>query len=340
MRHDQSPASADFVRFAQALLMAKGNVSAAANIADATIRNTQAAYVLKSSVDAGGTADANWAGSLSSYVSMSQGFLESLPQLSVFDAILPAARQVPLATRIGAFTSTESGLTQGQGQPAPVSKFSLAASVLTPRLASGLIVITDELARSMSPYAFRLLTGELKKALAGATNRGFLAELADVANDSSAHASTGGTALEIAHDLGLLAADVITSALCKPFFVMSPANATAAAFKMSAQGEAAFPEMSPTGGAIAGIQVLTSDDLANAGDVLLIDGDALVIDPGWVTLDASDQTSLNMSDSPGDSNDGQMISMFQTNQTALRTLRWHGYELWRDAGVDFTGAAW
>lgn len=327
--------------FARCLLIAKGNVGVAAQVGENMLRVSNSLdMILKQAVDAGTTADPNWAGSLISYRAMNSAFLGSLTNISVFDSIAPDSRAVPMSTRIGAFSATVSGSVPGEGLPAALSQFALAGSILKPKVATAIVIVTEELSRSLQPTAQRTLSNELRKATAEATNRAFLAYLADLADDSNAHSSSGSTALQISADLALLAKDVISSGNCRPYFIMSATNASGLAFKPDTTGEPAFAEMSPLGGMVAGIQVLVSDALPHATDVLLVDADALALDTGIITLDSSGQADLLMSEDI-DSTDAQMTSMFQTNSVALRAVRWFGYELWRHDGVSIlTGCNW
>lgn len=73
---------------------------------------------------------------------------------------------------------------------------------------------------------------------------------------------------------------------------------------------------------------------------VLIDASAIVGDSETVAVDASEQAALQMITNPANGAQ-QLVSMFQTNSTALLATRWFGFELIRDGGVCvLTGAAW
>jgi hypothetical protein len=73
---------------------------------------------------------------------------------------------------------------------------------------------------------------------------------------------------------------------------------------------------------------------------VLIDGSAVVGDSDTVAVDASENAALQLASTPA-SGAQQLVSMFQTNSTALLATRWFGFELIRSTGVAvLTGADW
>jgi hypothetical protein len=95
-------------------------------------------------------------------------------------------------------------------------------------------------------------------------------------------------------------------------------------------GQPEFPGMTVAGGTLKGIPVITSQYLANVSGggnlvVALSAKDIFLADDGNVTVDASDQASLQMLDNPTNSAASgtatTMVSMYQTNSIALRAER-------------------
>ena len=78
--------------------------------------------------------------------------------------------------------------------------------------------------------------------------------------------------------------------------------------------------------------------------VLLKASEIFLSDDGGVTIDASREASLEMSDDPANES-GSVVSMFQTNQIALRAERYinwvprrAGAVVWRD-GIAYAPTA-
>lgn len=108
----------------------------------------------------------------------------------------------------------------------------------------------------------------------------------------------------------------------------------------TADGAIAFPNMSLAGGSIANIPIHTSDAAGEA--VILIDASALVAAADALELKASSAAALQMDDvpsmasaagSPSTPTAAQLVSLFQTNSTALKCERTFGFEIIREAGV-------
>jgi hypothetical protein len=101
--------------------------------------------------------------------------------------------------------------------------------------------------------------------------------------------------------------------------------------------------MTPNGGEIAGVPVLVSSQAptdSSGHSAVLIDGSAIVGDSDTVAVDASENAALQLASNPA-SDAQSLVSMFQTNSTALLATRWFGFELIRSNGVAvLSGATW
>ena len=123
----------------------------------------------------------------------------------------------------------------------------------------------------------------------------------------------------------------------RPAYYTTPAVARMLAFSRDALGNQAFPGMTPQGGTLDGVPVRVSQYLANNGGsggapfILVDESEIWLADDGSVTLDASEQASLQMDDAPTNSSSAtvtatSMVSMWQTNSIAMRAERfiWWG----------------
>jgi hypothetical protein len=113
-----------------------------------------------------------------------------------------------------------------------------------------------------------------------------------------------------------------------------------------------FPGMNIRGGDLLGVPTIVSDHVA-AGNVILVFAPEIYLsDDGTVTVDASREASIEMLDNPTNSPsdlDGStpaptatsMISMYQTNNVALRAERAVNWSKRRSTAVSLiTGAEW
>ncbi|WP_426699656.1 phage major capsid protein [Rhodanobacter sp. Col0626] len=312
----------------------------AAEIAEAMPGGQRVAIVLRSAIAAGTVADAVWAGPLVGYQSVASSFIESLRSISVFDRMLAdlAMRRVPLKTRLAVSSVAALGAEVGEWEAVPVSSLAIAGPGLSPRKVQALIAVTNEVIDGAGSAGSALLARELRAGVASATDGAFLSGLV-----TTGTATIAGTASPLA-DLGNLLDVVNTTGAGWPYLVVDARTANRLATKTTTGGDQAFPGMTPKGGELAGVPVLVSDGApaadSNGYAAMLIDASAIVGDSETVTVDASEQAALQMMSNPG-SGAQSMVSMFQTNSTALLASRWFGFELTRDSGVAVvTGAAW
>src|SRR4026208_1472498 len=105
-------------------------------------------------------------------------------------------------------------------------------------------------------------------------------------------------------------------------------------------GAKEFPDVNVLGGTFEGFPVITSQYATTAGSpdgnlVILVNAKEIFLaDDGGVTIDLSREAPLEMS-SDAANESGSVVSMFQTNQVALRAER---YVNWARARL--TAVAW
>jgi hypothetical protein len=152
--------------------------------------------------------------------------------------------------------------------------------------------------------------------------------------------SVGGSdSTAVLSDLAALLSAVSLAPSSKPIFVFRPEDTKALALLAGASGGLLFPELGATGGQIAGVPVLPSDQLA-AGTALLIDATGVACGSGALTLDSGEHAALQMSDSPA-TGPTNTVSLLQTDSKALRVERYFVSELARaDAVALLENVAW
>ena len=249
-------------------------------------------------------------------------FIPFLGRSSAFYYLFDAGgmNRVPLRTRVSWTTATATAFVVGEGAAVPVSRVGVDGLGVQRRRVSSLIILTDKMLRSMGVSGEGLISREIRRGMAKAVDEVFF----DVAIDSATPtiASAGNDAWATAIDLRALNASTL----------------------VTSTGAFAFPDMGATGGDMLGIPAIVCDAL-EAGTLALVDGTGFVGDAELITIDASNDTSVEMVDDPTNNSvtptATTMVSMFQTNSTALLGTAWFGVHRIRDNALALlTDVAW
>jgi HK97 family phage major capsid protein len=365
-QHEKTEPGILMARYAMCLVKAKGNHEQAFRLAEkhyprseAVVRvlkaqaegaDLQSMMLTKAAVAAGTTTDSTWAAPLVDQATFAGDFINYLrPRTLIGQANF---RPVPFNVRIVGQTSGGSASWVGQGKPKPVTKFDFNATTIPFTKIAAISVITQELARFSDPSAEMLVRDSLADAvIARVDNDLFDPDLAAVANVSPAGLLNGVTPVAVVSNtidyndpqsvrcaIALLWAPWDSTYLgTRPAYYTTPSVARMLAFSRDALGNQAFPGMTPQGGTLDGVPVRVSQYLANNGGsggapfILVDESEIWLADDGSVTLDASEQASLQMDDAPTNSSSAtvtatSMVSMWQTNSIAMRAERfiWWG----------------
>jgi hypothetical protein len=231
-----SAANLDFTKYAKSMLAAKGNPSEALQLAMArgasprlremfeapvAIAKIKDQLTVKAPVAIGSVGGSTWGDELAPYVEASTAFVTSLAPFSAFDRLLSdnAFTRMPLRTRISIASSAALGSSVSELAPKPISAMSFAQEYLTAYKAVAMLVISDELAKSTAPGANDLFAGELRKAVALATDTKFL-EIISASTGVSSSPSTGLTAAQFLADLGTALQSVEVGANSKLYLIL------------------------------------------------------------------------------------------------------------------------
>lgn len=328
-----------FARFAAALGAAKGELSTAMAIAHKRFpEDKRLHHVMKAAVDAGTTQDPTWAGALVEYNEISQDFVDFLRPKTVIGQFgqggIPALRSIPFNVHVKGQTSAGSAQWVGEGKLKPLTSSGYNDVYLGWAKIAAISVATDELLRFSNPSAERLIRDDLAGAVIERMDADFLAitsaAIANVKPASITNSLTSygaGTASPEADIAGLWsAADSGNFDLTSAVYITTPAVARKLSGMTTAADNKRFPEMTPRGGSIEGISVIVSNHADTNSFVLVFASEIWLADDGVVTLDASREASLIMSNAPEADSQGEdaltPVSMFQTNQVAFRAERY------------------
>ena len=302
-------------------------------------------FLLKAAVPGGTTTETTWAKPLVNYTNLAAEFIEFLRPQTIIGKFgtggIPSLTRVPFNVRIPSQTVGGDGYWVGQGAPKPLTAFGYSYVSLGYTKVAAISVITKELARFSTPSAETLVRNQLTAALIDRIDTDFVDPgHAVAANVSPASITNGLVALTSA---GTSAANVITdlTAIIGAFveghynatslvLIMPNTLALALSLMTNSLGQPEFPAMTVNGGTLKGIPVITSQYAANVSGggnlVIAVSAkDIFLADDGNVTVDSSDQASLQMLDNPTNSAASgtatTMVSMYQTNSIALRAER-------------------
>lgn len=327
--------------WAKTLAIAGGHHAEAVRLAEQLDVSNRVKSVIKSPVPGHWNGDPDVSG-LADAQHISTQFQTFLRNSSLFYRALDSGMvKVPLRTRLGWTTATATGFVAAEGAAVPVSRMKIEASGITRQKANALIVLTNEMIKTAGPAGEALIAREMRRGVSQAVDEQFITIALD---DVSPLSSNGTDARSAARDLGDLLAAVGLTSESRPLFGAAPDVARAASTLVNDAGSFVFPDMTPTGGTMLGIDVVVVDALS-AGELVLIDATGLAGDSELITIEASNDTSIEMENEPEsdtvEPKATELVSMFQTHSTAIMATAWFGAFRFRDqAAAVISGIAW
>lgn len=291
-------------------------------------------FYQRAAVQPGSTSSETWGADLANYQTMANAFAVSIRNYGAFDKMIAGGmRVVPMRVRVGAVTTGASGATPAQFAPKPISRLTVSAGTLTETKAIVILTVTQELARFGDTMAQDLFANELAAGLAVVTDQTFIAALQ---SGATSFASSGVTAEAIRQDLRTAALSITTGIKSRLWLIVPPAILKTLATVQTTAGDAAFDGLHATqGGSISGIEVVPSDGCP-ASTMLLVDSSQVVVANEGLTIDASDQPSIQMEDTSPDSPataSTNLISLWQMNWLGLKAERWFAVSKITTTGV-------
>lgn len=348
------PKGTAFTRYAMALARSKGNLMHAAEMAKSWTDTPEVETVLKAAVAAGNTTDANWASKLVEYETLASEFVELLRPATVIGRIT-GMRNVPFNVRMA--TQTGGGVYGwvGEGAAKPVGSLAIGELTLRWAKASGIIVITEELAQQSSPSAEAVVRDDMVAGIASFLDAQFIDPgVSEVTNVSPASVSNGvtpitasGTSADaLRADLADMWAPMLAANLnvASGHFVMSPQMAMRLSLMLNPLGAREFPGISATGGTLEGYPVVTSNSVPSdsAGEkIFFVIANEVFFSEGGIMLDVSREASLQMDSAPDNPSDAStvMVSLWQRNLIGLRAERYINWKKRRAQAVGYITAA-
>jgi len=313
----------------------------------------------KTAVAAGTTTDSTWAGALVTTTTLASEFLEYLRPRTIIGQFgangVPSLRRVPFNVRIVGQTTGGSAAWVGQGKLKPLTKFDWSPTTLLWAKIAAVAVFSDELGRFSSPSADVMI----RDGLAAAVIARIDTDLVDptkvaVANVSPAsltsgilgNAPSGTDEAAVRRDMNKLLGAFLdgNQDITQAVIIMPNTVALSLSLMVNSLGQPSFPQMTMRGGTLLGIPVITSQYAATTttagspwgGNLVVVvnANDVFLADDGQVSVDASREASIEMESDP-ENQSGTVVSMFQSNQIALRAERYINWARARTTAVDF-----
>lgn len=284
----------------------------------------------KAAVAPGTTTDSTWAAPLVGEESaVFADFAEFLRPETIVGKFgtgnIPALRNVPFRTRLIGQTTGGDAYWTGEGQAKGLTKFDFAGTSLDPLKVAAISVITKELAMDSSPNAEVLVRDGLRDALVARLDSDFInpsiaaipgVRPASITNGVTPIDSVGTDAEAIRCDLrALLATFIAANNAPRTGVILMPTILALALSQMqNPLGQSEFPNLGMTGGIFLGFPTIVSDHIPE-GYVFLVNASDIYYGDGEITVDMSDQASLQMDDAPDNPTTAStvMVSLWQRN---------------------------
>jgi HK97 family phage major capsid protein len=202
------------------------------------------------------------------FTATSQSFLDSVGVYSAFLRIAADKNfvQVPLRTTIRVLTSGPTAAVVGEDVPDPVMHVTADIDAIEPVKVMSHLAVADDLLRLGGSNVDTMIGNSLRRAVGKAADTQFLQV---ISNGLGSNASTGLSASEFLDDLKLALQTLVIGADAKLYLILPQLAAKRLALQHDGDGLMVFPQLTPSGGVISGIRVLTSD--ATGTSAYLID---------------------------------------------------------------------
>jgi hypothetical protein len=302
-----SSAAQDFNFIAKCLLATRGNHHEMQKWAYEFAPSSRARDVIKAGILA---QSLSTSGALAPYAGLADGFFGSLGALSAFSKIYNAGDflRTPLRTQCAVLTTAPVGHPVSELGAKPLSSANFAQTTLEANKVTSFIVVTNELARSISQAAVLRLGAELRRAASIAVDSKFLALMAATSGITTA-ATTGTTTAQVLADLTAALIRLTVGADSKLWLVCSPKLAKTLSLL---QGTGGYLVQN---GAIGPISLAPSDAATTVAT--LLDARQIAAELDSVTLDRANEGALQLDDAPT-SSPQPMVNLWQENLTGLK----------------------
>jgi HK97 family phage major capsid protein len=338
-----------FTRFAMAIAAGKGSRSDSIEYARRFTDTPEVLAFVKAlagtAVPGAGSPPSGWGSELVNPNTMQAEFIDLLRPETIIGRV-EGFRYVPFNIPIITQTGGSTFDWVGEGNPKPVGELSFDRSTLTWSKAAGIVVLTDELVRLSSPSAEATVRQDLIEQCSKFLDEQFIHvgitetpdHPASITNGANNRPATGTDFAALQADLAAAlttfdAAGISTLGLA---VVTTPALARGISMTLGPMGVPMFPSVTPNGGTLMGYQLIVSASVEPGVIVIMKPSEVFIADDGRVTLDSSNQATIDMAGGTSPS-----FNLWQRNCDGIRAERWIRWQKRRDEAVTLiTGAAY
>jgi HK97 family phage major capsid protein len=267
---------------------------------------------------------------------------------------VPGLRAVPFRVPLITQTGGGAGYWVGEGKAKPLTSFSFTRTTLLPLKVANIAALTMESIRDSSPKSDVIVRESLIAALKERLDIDFInpaktavagVSPASITNGAATVVSSGDDADDIRLDIRSIYAKFSSAnnPISTGVWVMSNNTAAALTMMVNPLGQPEFPTMM-NGARLYNMPVLVTDYVSNIV-VLINASDVYLADDGEISVDASREASLEMSDAPTHDSitptGASLVSAFQTNSVFIRAERAINWMRRRTASVAYlTSVDW
>lgn len=354
------PPGIAFARYAMCMGMSRGNPFEAKELAKQNygdfapqlikmIEFNQLDVHQRGAVIAANTQTAGWASELVPY-NILDDFIEYLRPRTIVGKFgttvngttYPALRRVPFNIRVTGFSDGLTANWVGEGLPALLSRATSTSLTLSWAKLAALAVLTKEEVRFSNPNAEAKVRDDITKAIVQKQDKDFIdpakaatanVSPASITWNTSPVLTTGTTAAAFRTDFATLIATFATLKYDPSdiVIIMSTVDALNLSLMITSLGNQVFPGMTMHGGYLMGFPVITTEAMVSIGSpsstiiVAVKASEVYLADDGVVTVDASDQASVEMVDSSSQSGitgtGASLVSFWQSGLVGLKAER-------------------
>ncbi len=306
-------------------------------------------------VPGGGSGSGEWGAELAAADSRYTGdFVEFLYGATLFDKL--PLRVAPDNVMVKGQDGAATGYWVGESKAIPATAMDFMDFKLEALKAAALAVVSNDLIRKSSPDAEQMVRDALVSASAQRVDLTFLSAVAGVAGVSPAGLLNGVTGITASGtDSDALRADI--KALYAPFIaarnaagihlVTNTSLAKSISLMTNALGQYEFATLNTSGGTLLGDPAHVGDNVGATHLIALKPSDIYKIGQRGVEVSLSREAMVEQNVTPTGATDtpvaasATMVSMFQTDSTAIKVIRPIAFAKRRASAVQFiTGAAY
>jgi HK97 family phage major capsid protein/HK97 family phage prohead protease len=335
-----------FTRYAMAIAAGKGSLSDAIEYAKRWEQSTpEVLAYIKATAGQSHPGSGVWGSELVYQQNLASEFVELLRAATIIGKI-NGFRMVPFNVRIPRQIGGSTVNWVGEMAPKPVSELDFDTISLGYNKVAGIVVLTDELIRLSTPSAEAAVRRDLVEQIARFIDQQFTDPAvtagannpASITNGVVAIPASGTDADALYADLNAALATFDDTDVGTASLVMLMPNALARGISTlrNPLGQFEFSSLSMAGGTLNGFQVIVSNTIP-AGTIIILKADEVFMaDDGQVSLDASNQATLDMNGGASPT-----FNLWQRNCIGIRAERWITWAKRRpDAVALITGATY